>query len=496
MRPVVTVAEMHEADAAAPVPEATLVRRAGTAAGLAALRLLGGAYGRRVVVVAGKGNNGADGKVAGELLRRRGARVTVVGPGDPLPPCDLVIDAALGTGLRGPYDAPEVPRGAKVLAIDIPSGVHGDTGEAPGTPMRATRTVTFGALKPGLLQGDGPRFAGAIEVADIGLGALHPRISLVVDGDVACHVPTRPAESHKWATALAVVAGSPGMEGAAVLATEGAMRAGAGMVRLGVPGVTSTSSSSGAPAVRWPVEAVRFALGRSTGDAGGTGDAGDTGDAGEGSDSGDAEAGAGAGTDDRPGWADDVLAVLPRCRALVVGPGLGRHERTQSQIRRLVSRSTVPVVVDADGLYALGEAEQARGIVAGDRPVVLTPHDGEYERILGDAPGPDRVAAARRLSSALGVTALVKGSLTAVSSRDGEVLLSDAGGPRLATAGTGDVLSGVIGAFLARGMTPLCAAAIGAHVHGRAAALGPAEGLVSSDLPALVATFLSTVLGG
>jgi len=462
MRPVVTVAEMREADAAAPVPEATLVRRAGTAAARAALAMLGGAYGRRVVVVAGKGNNGADGRVAGELLARRGARVTIVGPGGPVPACALVIDAALGTGLRGPYDAPAVPPGAKVLAVDIPSGVHGDTGEAPGRPMRATRTVTFAALKPGLLQGEGPRVAGVLEVADIGLGELHPHVMLAEDADVVRCVPARSPDSHKWVTAVVVVAGSPGMEGAAVLAANGAARAGAGMVRLGVPGVTSTARSSASPGVSWPIEAVRFPL-TSAGEA---------------------------------GWADDVLEVTQRCRALVVGPGLGRDEATQAQVRRLVSRVTVPVVVDADGLYALGGADQARAVVAGDRPVVLTPHDGEYARLLGGPPGSDRVAAARRLASALGVTALVKGSLTAVASPHGEIVLSAAGSSRLATAGTGDVLSGVIGAFLARGMPAHLAAALGAHVHGRAATLGPEEGLVSGDLPVLVSRVLSSVRGG
>src|SRR5487761_1766370 len=169
MLPVVSVDGMRHADAASPVPEDTLIRRAGTAAATEAIRLLGRAYGRRVGVVAGKGNNGADGKVAGQVLRRRGAKVTVVAPGEAIPDCDLVLDAALGTGLRGPFDAAAPPPGAKVLAVDIPSGVDGDTGAAPGHPMRADRTVTFAAWKPGLLQGDGPAYAGEVHVADIGL---------------------------------------------------------------------------------------------------------------------------------------------------------------------------------------------------------------------------------------------------------------------------------------------------------------------------------------
>lgn len=450
MRPVVTVQEMRDADRASPEPEAVLVRRAGAAAAHEALSLLGGAYGRRVVVVAGKGNNGADGRVAASILQRRGARVQVVGTDAVLAPCDLVVDAALGTGLRGPYDAPSVPRGARVLAVDIPSGVHGDTGEAPGRPMRATRTVTFAAMKAGLLQGDGPALAGQVRVADIGIAVPRCRARLVEDADIPRLVPTRAQPTHKWATAVAVVAGSPGMEGAAVLSSTGAARAGAGMVRLGVPG------GGNGP---WPLEAVRLTLGPQ-------------------------------------GWADPVLEVLGRCRALVVGPGLGRSEPTQAEIRRLIARSPVPVIVDADALFALGGAEEARRVVAGDRPVIVTPHDGEYARLLGRPPGPDRLEAARRLSAALGAVALVKGSLTAVADPSGEVLLSASGSPRLATAGTGDVLSGVIGAFVARGTAALEAAAVAAHVHGRAARSGPAEGLLAGDLPRLVSHVLSESLDG
>ncbi|MDA8317909.1 MAG: NAD(P)H-hydrate dehydratase, partial [Actinomycetota bacterium] len=350
------------------------------------------------------------------------------------------------------YEAPEPPARAQVLAVDIPSGVDGDTGAVPGRPMAATRTVTFGALKPGLLQGEGPRYAGEVEVADIGLGQIDARISLMEDADLSRLVPRRPAQTHKWASAVCVVAGSPGMEGAATLAARGASRAGAGMVRLGVPG------SAEAPGIgQWPGEAVRFALPAS-------------------------------------GWAGEVLEVLERCRALVIGPGLGRAPSTVDGIRTVVARARVPVVVDADALFALGDESSARRIVAGDRPVVVTPHDGEYEALAGAPPGPDRVAAARRLAGALGAVALVKGSLTAVASCSGDVRLSSAGSSRLATAGTGDVLSGVIGAFLARGGAPLEAAALAAHVHGRAASDGPAEGLVAVDLPELISARLSRAL--
>jgi len=470
MRPVLTVAEMRDADASAlrSVSQSTLVARAGTAVALGALRMLGAGYGHRVVVVAGKGNNGADGRVAASVLRRRGARVIMVPAADPgrLPACDLVIDAAYGTGFRGTYEAPRVPVDARVLAVDVPSGVDGDTGAAAGSPMAAARTVTFAALKPGLLQGDGPRLAGRVEVADIGIDVGSPDIALVEDADVPARLPRRPPESHKWMTAVAVVAGSPGMEGAASLSARGASHGGAGMVRLAVPGSEQADGTSPQDAGPWPLEAVRLPIGRE-------------------------------------GWAGEVLSVLGRCRALVVGPGLGRDESTQAELRRLVAASPVPVVADADALAALGDVACTRELVAATagRPVILTPHDGEYRSLAGHPPGPDRVAAVRDLAARTGAVVLLKGSLTAVgvppdlvTAGGPDVLLAAAGSSRLATAGTGDVLSGVIGAFVARGAPVPLAAALAAHVHGRAAGLGPGEGLVAGDLPELVAAWLSDTM--
>jgi len=463
VRPVVTVAEMRAADEAATrtVPESELVRRAGFRTAVGAIGLLGGAYGRRVTVLAGKGNNGNDGRVAAAVLERRGARVEVLDAAVPparLGPCDLVIDAAYGTGFSGRYDAPEVPPGTRVLAVDIPSGVNGDTGEMPGRALPADETVTFAAVKPGLLMGEGSERAGRVRVVDIGVDVGRSAIGLVESAD-AGWLPRRPPTTHKWATAMAVVAGSPGMEGAAVLASRGAGRSGAGMVRLAVPGAGDRPGP-------WPIEAVRLSI-------------------------------------PHAGWEVAVLEVLERCRALVVGPGLGRDEATQEAVRRLVARSPVPVVVDADGLFALGQGSRARDVVLGegvDRPVVLTPHDGEYRRLTGRDPGADRIAAARRLADATGAVALLKGSLTAVAGPgpgpSPRVLLSTSGSAALATAGTGDVLSGVIGAFLARGMDATRAAALAAHVHGAAARLGPAEGLLSGDLPDLVAAWLSEHEGG
>ena len=199
------------------------------------------------------------------------------------------------------------------------------------------------------------------------------------------------------------------------------------------------------------------------------------------------------------GWATEALAMAERCRALVVGPGLGRDEGTLADVRRIVAMCPVPVVVDADGLFALGDASGVASCVSGrTSPVVLTPHEGEYRRLSGTTAGGDRLSAASQLALRSRSVVLLKGSTTVVSepASRGEQepvrkLVSLAGSPRLATAGTGDVLSGLIGAFVARGMDLLHAAALAAHVHGRAASLGPREGLVAGDIADLVARWLS-----
>jgi NAD(P)H-hydrate epimerase len=462
VKPVVTVAEMRALDTAAlaPVAHDTLVDRAGTAVAASALRRLGGGYGRRVVVVAGKGSNGADGRVAAARLRRRGARVEILEAADgperiaPDGGVHLVIDAAYGTGFRGTYRAPSVPAGVRVLAVDIPSGVDGDTGKACGEPLRADVTVTFAALKPGLLQGDGPLLAGKVEVVDIGLDVDRARLWLVEDADVARLLPGRERDSYKWQSAVAVVAGSPGMAGAAELCAHAAYRAGAGMVRLGVPGADPAFLPAG--------EAVATGL---------------------------------AAHD----WADAALEMVERCRAFVVGPGLGRADGTAAQVRAVVARAPVPVVVDADGLVALGTGKEVGSVVRRDDAAphaVLTPHDGEFAALTGGPPGPDRIDAARSLAADCGAVVLLKGPTTVVAEPGGTALLVTAGSPRLATAGTGDVLSGAIGAFAARGLPLFEAAGLAAHVHGRAAALGPAEGLLAGDLADLLGRWLSDVRRG
>lgn len=457
MRPVLTVAEMRAVDEAAQreVPLSKLVERAGTAVAEEAVKLLGGAYGRRVVVVAGPGNNGADGKVAARLLGRRGARVHVVDAKSAphvLPEADLVIDAAFGTGFRGDYARPKAARpGTPWLAVDVPTGLDADLGTAGGGAVRAAVTVTFGSLKPGLVLGMGPELAGELRVRPIGLpvDAARCRIHLVEDADVGRLVPPRRRDGHKWSAAVMVVAGSPGMYGAPTFVTHAAARGGSGMVRLGVPGAD--------PATLPASEAVAKAL-------------------------------------PAEGFEKDVLAEAGRFSALVIGPGLGTSESTKKAVRRLVAEAGLPTLVDADGLTALGPAPEAADVVSargGTSPVILTPHDGEFGRLAGHPPASDRIADVRSLATRIGAIVLLKGPTTVVAEPGGQVLLAAAGSSALATAGTGDVLSGVIGALLARGMPALEAVAVGAHVHGRAASLGPLEGLVAADLPELVSRVLS-----
>jgi phosphopantetheine--protein transferase-like protein len=244
--PIVSPDEMRAIDAEAPEPVEELIGRAGAALARHAITMLGGTYGRRVVVLVGKGNNGNDGRDAAARLRRRGVRVTLVdAPGsasdprspDPieLPDCDLVIDAAYGTGFRGAYRAPGVPAGAAVLAADIPSGVDGLIGTASGHIMDADATLTFAALKPGLLFADGAAAAGEITVADIGLDVSRASAHLLGARAVARWLPRRSATMHKWSSAVCVVAGGPGMGGAASLTARAALRSGAGYVRLATP---------------------------------------------------------------------------------------------------------------------------------------------------------------------------------------------------------------------------------------------------------------------
>ncbi|MEP7112483.1 MAG: NAD(P)H-hydrate dehydratase [Ilumatobacteraceae bacterium] len=452
MLPIVTPEEMAAIDASSGLPPEVLIERAGAAVAWAALRMLGGAYGRTVNVLCGKGNNGADGRVAARHLAARGVRVRVFEvPSHPsvLPEADLVIDAAFGTGFRGTWAPPDVGD-APVLAVDVPSGVDALTGDFAGDVLAAAHTVTFGALKPGLLMPPGSALAGELELADIGLDIGWARANLVQGADVVAWWPERDEYAHKWQNAVRVIAGSSAMTGAPRLVAHAAMRTGAGMVHLSVPGMTLADA---------PIEIVQRSLPSTA-------------------------------------WADVALASLDRFHAVVVGPGLGRTDDTAANIRKLVIEAPLPMVIDGDGLFALGWSAEGATTLLRRRsvPTVLTPHDGEYALLCGRPPGVDRMVAARRLAADSGCTVLLKGAATIVADPGGDALVVTAGDARLATAGTGDVLSGIIGALLAGGMRALHAAAAAAWLHGQAGRRGQRHGLVASDLPDLIPAVLEALL--
>ncbi|NNE11140.1 MAG: NAD(P)H-hydrate dehydratase [Ilumatobacter sp.] len=446
MIPVLTPDQKRAIDEAATEPVAVLIERAGSAVARAALDLLGGSYGRTVNVVAGPGNNGADGHVAAARLRELGVVVREFDALDlpsALPSVDLVIDAAFGSGFRDSWSPPEIGD-AKVLAVDVPTGLDGATGEAPDSTWRATVTVTFVAASPGHVLGRGPDVTGQLIVADIGLPTDRADTFIVEGDDVAGWLPKRARDAHKWADGVRIVAGSPGMTGAAHLAAASAMRSGASIVAMSSPGIETDA----------PIEAVDVRIPPFD-------------------------------------WADEVLSDLHRFHALVLGPGLGREDYSIPSMVRTITDAVVPVVIDGDGLFALSWNEDGAPTFLTERevPTVLTPHDGEYGILAGRRPGDDRIAAARHLVELTGATVLLKGPTTVVAAPGEPTWLVTNGTERLATAGTGDVLSGVIGAFVARGVPAARAAAAAAWVHAQAAHhCGPA--MIAGDLIDAIPTVL------
>jgi ADP-dependent NAD(P)H-hydrate dehydratase / NAD(P)H-hydrate epimerase len=453
--PIVTPDEMRAIDAAAPEPVEELIDRAGRATARVALDMLGGAYGRVVAVIAGQGNNGNDGRTAGAYLERRGVKVRLIDAASApavLPACDLVIDAAYGTGFRGDWTAPEIvsSNGARplVLAVDIPSGVDALTGDAGPGVLAADRTVTFQALKPGLVFGDGAELSGLVDVVDIGLDVSRSTQHVVEGSDVSAWWPTRTRDAHKWNGAVRVIAGSAGMLGAGRMSAEAAARAGAGLVTLSSPGIDPDARSE---VIKRRIPASDFH--------------------------------------------HEVSSDLDRFAALVIGPGLGREEATITSARRLIADATLPVVIDGDGIFAAAwSADGAAPLLRSRaRPTVITPHDGEFALLSGHRPGADRVAAARRLAADLDVVVLLKGPATVVATPPGEVLVIDHGDERLATAGSGDVLAGMIAALLAAGLAPERAAAAAAWLHADAARRGPRRGLLAGDIIDLIPAALGSL---
>ena len=467
MRPVLTPAEMAEADRrtiAAGTPVEVLMERAGRAVAWTVRRRCGGTYGKRVVIVCGKGNNGGDGLVAARVLRDWGVRVDLFELKDgvdhaacvrALARADVAVDAMYGTGFRGALqgDAEWVTwelrgGGVPVVAIDIPSGIDGLTGDfdAAGGAVQADHTVTFAALKPGLLFSPGSDCAGDVVVADIGIDVGEPAAGVTEPSDAFVARPIRSTQAHKWQNAVMVVGGSAGMTGAPLMVSHSAMRTGAGIVWCCIPGAGEAAArAAGSEVITKDLQEVTDAL-------------------------------------------DDV----ERFGALVVGPGLGRDDRVAAGVRELVAKAPVPLVLDADGLNALqGDVEPLR--VRG-KATILTPHAGEYVRLAGEPVGADRLTAARRLAERSGAVVLLKGAATVVAEPGGRAAINPTGGPWLATAGTGDVLSGIVGAFaLHSGERAFEAAAAAAWVHGRAADHAGHEGLVASDLIAAIPPTLREV---
>lgn len=457
--PVLTPEHMRNADAAAlgMVSDSTVfIRRAGHAVAKAAKQMMNGAYGRRVALIAGPGNNGNDGRVAAEWLTSWGASIEEF-PADAVGELvfvarehDLIIDAAYGIGFRGTWSAPiviDVP----VLAVDIPSGLDAHTGETRGRVMAAQRTVTFAALKTGMVLNDGPAVCGEIDIVDVGIDPVDDVDTYVVEaGDVAAWLPPRPRDAHKWNQALRVVAGSPGMSGAASLVSAAAMRAGAGIVHL---------SWRHGDAMSPPTEVVGRPLPASD-------------------------------------WSRFLATDDVRFDALVIGPGLGRGDDVGAEVRDVLQSVELPAVVDGDGL--VGAIDPVGGYSALESraaPTVLTPHDGEFAALGGDAESTDRIDATRTLARVTRSVVLRKGPTTIISDVDGAVYLVVSGDERLATAGSGDVLAGIIGAFLARGLAAHEAAAAGAYVHGMAGSSCPTEGTIARDIVATISEVLTEVCG-
>jgi NAD(P)H-hydrate epimerase len=314
--------------------------------------------------------------------------------------------------------------------------------------MPADLTVTFAALKPGLLFQPARALCGEIVIADIGLDASSARSHLVEANDIAGALPRRDPTTHKWRRATWVIGGSPGMTGAPQLAAMGAARAGAGYVRISVPGDEHAVGLT-------PIEAVQVSLGLD-------------------------------------------LAIDPdevgRVQSMIIGPGLGRSPALADAVCRCVATLDVALVVDGDALVALGERV---GEIVGSRgrPTVLTPHDGEYRALMGHAPDADRIDAARALARHAGAVVLLKGPTTVVADEHGAALVVLGGDARLATAGTGDVLSGIVGALLAQGVDALAAAGVGAYLHGAAAMTCPPFGMIAGDVAHALPEVMSRLLG-
>lgn len=450
------------------LPEGALMQRAAAGLSVVCSRLLGRVYGARVLLLVGSGNNGGDALYAGSFLAARGARVDALLLSDTVHAegltalrraggrvtkdlaasrADLVVDGILGIGGRGGLrdEAADVvariPPDVLVVAVDVPSGIDAATGEVGGAAVRADVTVTFGALKPGLLLDPGAGHAGVVELVDIGLdldldldlaGPAGATVEVLQAHDVARLLPRADRESDKYRRGVVgVAAGSAEYTGAAVLCVGGAVHGGAGMVRY-----VGSDAPAALVRARWP----------------------------------------------------EVVVGQGRVQAWAVGSGAGADAGARLE---LAFADGVPVVVDADALAAL---DAHRGAAP---PLLLTPHAGELARLVGadrDDVEARRLHHARAAARDLDAVVLLKGSTTVLARPDGRVRVNPTGTAALATAGSGDVLAGLCGALLAGGLDPFDAGSVGAWLHGLAGRLageggGPvsASGVVNSLPRALTA---------
>jgi NAD(P)H-hydrate epimerase len=426
LEPLYTAEEMRAAEAGHDV--AAMMQRAGAAVAEELMRRFPDA--RRIALHAGGGANGGDGRIGADILRSQGRELVDDRP-------DVAIDALLGTGLKG---APREETsqlieqinaaGVPVLAVDIPSGVNASTGEVAGAAVQADVTVTMHGPKVGLAVAPGRFHAGEVVVADIGLGPAETGHRLVTE-EILELVPPKTGRDTKYtAGSVLVVGGSRGMSGAAALSARAAFRADAGYVAIAAPADTlAVLETLVLEAVKRPLEQVFDAVGRAT--------------------------------------------------ALAIGPGLGRGEEAKALVRRLLTETDVPAVVDADALFELEPFER-------NAPTVLTPHSGELGRLLAEESSwvdAHRLEALARAVERFGCVVLLKGADTLVGAPGEGVLVRETNTPGLATAGSGDVLTGIVAAFLSKGLDARLAAAAAAAAQARAASLAARpRGLVASDV--------------
>jgi NAD(P)H-hydrate epimerase len=426
LEPLYTAEEMRVAESGHDVD--AMMQRAGTAVAEELMRRFPDAH--RIAVHAGGGANGGDGRIAGEILRAHGRELVDERP-------DVVIDALLGTGLQGaPRDETsrlvEEINGADVpvLAVDLPSGVNASTGEIAGAAVRAHVTVTMHGPKVGLAVAPGRFHAGEVEVVHIGLEPAETEHRLVTP-EILAEVPRRSAGDNKYTAGhVLVVGGSRGMTGAAALASRAALRADAGYVTIAAP-------AKSLPVLETLVlEAVKRPL-------------------------------------------EQALEVAAKAKALAVGPGLGRGETAKALVRQLLAEVDVPAVVDADALFELEPADWPA-------PRVLTPHEGELGRLLGRGSSEvaaHRLASVQEAAERFDCVVVLKGEDSLVAAPGRGILVSALGLPSLATAGTGDVLTGITAAFLAKGMEPQHAAAAACAAQQLASHEAPQRyGLVAGDV--------------